>query len=108
GDVPVRRVELPLATCRAGVVARRRLRVHAELRHQAALDVVVVKVAADAELRHLKLTRSKDLARSADGVVGRLVEAVGEVRVGAELSGEDLGVERGFLGTRIPGQPGEV
>ena len=72
GDVAVRVVELPLTARRARVVARRRLRVHAELRHQAAVDVLVVEVAADAELGHLELAVSEHLARAGDGVVARV------------------------------------
>src|SRR2546422_7400325 len=41
----------PLATRGAGVIARRGLRVHANLSHQPGANIVIVKVAADAELR---------------------------------------------------------
>ncbi len=108
GDVAIRVVELPLAARRARVVARRRRRVHAELRHQAHLHVVVVEVAADAELRQLQLARSEDFARPADRVVLRMVEAVRERRVGAELAGEELGVHRRFLGARVAREPREI
>ena len=108
GDVAVGVVEVPLAARRAGVVARRRLRVHAELRHQPAAHVVVVEVAADAELRDLELARAEDLARARDRVVHRLVEGVGVVGVDAELAGEHLRVERRLLRARVAGQPGEV
>ena len=67
-----------------------------------------MKVAADAELRELKLAGSEDLARADDRVVLRLVEAVGEVRVDAELAGEHLRVERRLFGPRVAGQPREI
>jgi hypothetical protein len=67
-----------------------------------------VEVATETELRQLKFTRAEDLARTANRVVGRLVEAVGEVGVDAKLSGEGLRLERRFLGSGIPREPREV
>src|SRR5262245_5273958 len=94
GNVPVRVVQLPLAPAWAGIIAGSRLRVHAELGHQAALNVVVVKVAADTELRHLKLSRAEDLARSRNGIVLWFVETVGKVPVDPKFSCKCLGFER--------------
>src|SRR5437899_6807008 len=69
GEIAVGVVEIPLTSRRAGIVARCRLRVHSELRHQPATDVLVVEVASDAKLRQLNLAGSKDLSRSRDRVV---------------------------------------
>src|SRR5262249_61710327 len=43
-------VEIPLTAGRAGVIARLRLRIQAELRQHPAAYVVVMEVAADAEM----------------------------------------------------------
>ncbi len=67
-----------------------------------------MKVAADAKLRYLKFARSEDLRRSRDRVVRGLVEAVGVVRIRAELAGENLAVDRRFRGAGITCQPREV
>src|SRR6185295_8129834 len=67
-----------------------------------------MEVAADAELRHLNLTGPEDLTRTGNGVVDRLVERVGEVRVGAKLAGERLRIERRFFRAGVAGQPREV
>ena len=108
GDVPIRGIEVPLAACDARVVSRRRLRVHAELRHDASKYVVVMQVSAEPELRQLELAGSKDLARSDDRVVLRFVEAVCEIRVDAKFAGKYLAVDRRQLRAWVAGQPGEV
>src|SRR5258708_34278940 len=48
--------EVPLAASRAGVVARRGLRIQAELRHQPGADGVIGKAASTAKLRHVDFT----------------------------------------------------
>ena len=92
----------------AGVVARRHRRVHAELRHQAAADVLAMEVAADAELLHLQLARSSGLRRADERVVRRIVEVPDEARVGAELAREVLGIDRRVGRARVAVEPGEV
>ena len=37
-----------------------------------------------------------------------MVEIVNVVDVESELAGKQLGIERGILGSRVAGQPGEV
>ena len=102
GDVAVRVVEVPLAARRAGVVARRRRRVHAELGHQPAAHVVVVEVAADAELGDLDLAGA---AASVDPSIVwslRMVEIADVVDVDPEFAGEILRVERRALLRALP------
>ena len=55
-------VEIPLAAGGAGVVARRGLRIHAELRHQTGAHVVIMEIAADAKLRDVHFARAENLA----------------------------------------------
>ena len=97
-----------MAACRTGVVARRYFRVHPELRHEPAAHVVPVKVATDAKLRELDFSGSKDFARAAYTVIGRVVEVVDVIGVHPKLTCKDFRVYRGFFGSGVSGQPGEV
>jgi len=45
-----------------------------ELRHQPAADVLIMEIAADAQLRQLELAGSEHLSRTGNGVVLRTVE----------------------------------
>ena len=85
GDVAIGVGEVPLAARRARVVARRHLGVHAELRHEAAAHVVVVEVAADAELLHLNLLVRPLSDDPVERVIVRMVEVVDVVHVDADL-----------------------
>jgi hypothetical protein len=67
-----------------------------------------VEVPADTELRDLDFSVAEDLAGSTDGVVLGVMEAVGVIDVGAELSGECRGRERRVLGSRVARDPREV
>ena len=93
---------------RAGVVARGGDRIQAELRHQARPNVVIVEVAADAELGYLNFVRSKDFAGTANGVVFRMIEVVNVVDVGADFGSEKRGIEGGRLGASVAIEPGPV
>src|SRR5437016_12918656 len=90
GKVAIGIVQIPLAACGTGIIARRRLRVHPELSHDARLDIVVMEVAADAELRYLELVRAEDLARTADRVVLRMVEVLNVIDVNPDFRREEL------------------
>src|SRR5258707_541026 len=89
--IPVRIVELPLTARRAGIVARRCLRVQTELGHQAGTHIVIVKVASYTELRQLHFAVPEDLARSADRVILRMVETVVVSHIGANLWSKEAG-----------------
>ena len=77
---------------RAGLASLRGVivRVHAELGHEPAADVVVVEVAADAQLLDLHLVGAAGLAGAVESVVLGMVEVVDVVRVDTELAGEVL------------------
>ena len=77
--------KVPLSTRGAGVIARRGRGIHAKLRHQPAANVVVMKIAAHAELRHLDFIRPEYFARSADGVIFGMVEIVNVIDVCPEF-----------------------
>src|SRR5262249_1089492 len=68
-QVAVSIVEVPLAAGGAGVITRLRLRIHAKLRQQPAAHIVIMEVAADAELGEVHFARAKDLARPTDRVI---------------------------------------
>src|SRR6185295_11141067 len=107
-DVPVSVVQLPLAASGTGIIPRSRLRIHAKLRHQPSANVVVVKIAADSDLRELDFVRSEDFARTADRMIARMIERVMISRIESDLSGEDLAVDPRFFCAGVAGQPGEV
>src|SRR5438874_4354094 len=107
-DVAVCIRQVPLSTCGACIVARRGLGIEAELRHQTRAHVVVVEVAADAQLGYLYLIRAEYLARPVDGVVLRVTEVVGVVDVGADLRREELSRIGCVLGAGVAVEPGEV
>src|SRR5262249_15613900 len=86
--------KVPLSAAGAGIVPRSGLRIHSDLGHQPASYVLPVEVTAHAEHGELDLARPEDLARTGDGVVGRMSEVVVEAGVHPELEGEDGGVER--------------
>src|SRR5262249_28627501 len=101
-------VELPLAATGAGVVARRGLRVHSELSHQARLRTLVVEVAAEAELRELELPVTEDLARARDRVVLGRAEIVVVYRVDPQLADKDLARQRSIRSTGVARRPREI
>ena len=108
GQVAIGGVEIPLALGGTGIIARRGCGIHAELSHEAGADVVVVEIAAEAELLQLDLVRAKYFARSADRVVYRSVEVVGIGNIGADLRREEFRIESCFFGARVAVQPGPV
>src|SRR5215469_9327041 len=108
GNVAIRIGQGPLATCRAGVVARRCLRIHAELRHQPGTHVVVMEIAAHPELRSLDFVCPENFAGSADRVILRMSEVVDIVHVGSNFGSKELAVEGGCFRTWVPIQPGEI
>jgi len=108
GDVAVRVVEVPLPSRGARVVARRRLRVHAELGHQPGLNVLVEKVSSKSDLRQLDFVRPEHLARPGDGVVLGVGKAVVVRRVHAELADEGTPRERAIRRAVVAWRPGEV
>ncbi len=61
-DIPISVIQIPLAARRAGIIAWCRLRVQAKLRHQPGADVIVMKVAADAELGYLDFIGPENFA----------------------------------------------
>ena len=107
-DIAVGVGKVPLSACRARIVARRCLGVEAELCHQTRPHVVVVEVAANAQLGYLYFVGAEDFARSADGVVLRMTEVVGVVDVGADLRCKEPGCVRSIFGAGVAVEPGEV
>src|SRR6266436_1942787 len=107
-NIAVRIVQLPLTARWAGVITRRRLRIHTKLRHQPGAHVVVVKIAAYTELRHLHFVVPEDLARSTNRVVFRMIETVVVIHVGPDLWGKKLRGIRRVYGARIAVQPCEI
>src|ERR1700730_14146608 len=89
-DVTVSIIEAPLAACDADVIARLGLRIHPELRHHPATNVVVMKVPAQAQLCELDFTRAKDLTGAADRVVLRMVETAGVVHVESDFRSKEF------------------
>ena len=71
-------------------------------------DVVVVEVAADAQLLDLELAGAAALGAADQGVVLRVVEVVDVAGVDPELAGEDLRVERRLGCAGVAVEPGEV
>src|SRR5579872_4320215 len=108
GNVAVRGIEIPLSAGGAGVVARCRRRVHSKLCHQPGAYVRIMEVTANSHLRELNFIGTKDLTRSAYGVVLWMVEIVDVVDIDSHFGGEGFGVQWRLLGARIAGQPGEV
>ncbi len=108
GKIAICVVQVPLPAAHASVVARRGHRVLAELRHQPRVHVIDQQVATHAKLFQLDFLRAEHLARSADGVVRRMVEVEVVVGVDANLRGEVLRAQRAILGARVAVQPGPV
>ena len=75
-------VKIPLAARGAGVIARRGLGIQTELRHHPRSNIVIVKIAADAQLGHVHFIGSENLARTANRVVLGVSEVVDVVDVG--------------------------
>src|SRR6266850_6016552 len=108
GEITIGVVQIPLATRRAGIVARRGLRIQTKLRHQTRANIIIMKVATDAELRYLDFIGPENLARPADRVVFGMIEIVDVIDVGANFRSEEFRVHRRFFGSRVAGQPGKV
>src|SRR6266850_7925909 len=108
GEITIGVVQIPLATRRAGIVARRGLRIQTKLRHQTRANIIIMKVATDAELRYLDFIGPENLARPADGVVFGMIEIVDVIDVGPDFRRKELGIQRRFFGSRVAGQPGKV
>ena len=108
GDIAVGISQVPLSTRIAGIVARRGLRIHPELRHQARTHVVIVKVSTNSKLRDANFVRAEDLARSADRIVFRMVEIVVIDNVSSNFGRKKLGIKSGFLRAWIAVQPRPV
>ena len=83
GNITIGTGKIPLAVAGARIIPRRRDRIHSELGHEPGADVVVVEIAAYAQLLELNFVRAEELARAADGVIRWMVE-VGNV-VGVDL-----------------------
>ena len=107
-QIAIRVVEIPLSPRSARVIARRRLRIQSKLRHHARAHVVVVKISADAKLRHLHFVRSKHFARPADRVVLRMIEVVHVVDVRANFRREKFRIHRRILRPRSPVEPSPI
>src|ERR1700686_74985 len=89
-DVTVSIVEVPLASRHADVIAWLSLRIHPDLRHHPAPNVVVMKVAAQAQLCELNLAGAKNLARTTDRVVLWMVEAAGVIHIEPDFRREEF------------------
>src|SRR5947209_7791106 len=108
GEIAVGIVEVPLPAAGTGIVAWSGLRIQPQLRHQPSADVLVVKVAADAELSYLHLVGAKDLARPANRVVFGMGEVVDVVNIGPDLWSEELRIKSRGLGARIAVEPSPI
>ena len=67
-----------------------------------------MEVAAHTQLGHLNFARPKNLARSADGVVFRVMEVVDVIDIGADFGRNELGIESRRFGPRGAVQPSPV
>src|SRR5579872_399514 len=100
GEVAVGIGEAPLATCGAGIVAGLRLRIHAKLGHQTGVNVIEMEVSSNPKLRQLELLGAEHFARSADGIVRRMVEIVDVGDVAANFRCKEFRIEsRKFAAT---------
>src|SRR5215467_12333316 len=108
GQIAISVVEIPLAAGGAGIIARLRLRIHSELRQHPAANIIVMEVATEAEMRKLDFARAKDLARSTDRIILRMVEILVIGDVGSEFARKILGIDRRLLRPGVARQPGEV
>src|SRR5947209_13416283 len=67
-----------------------------------------MEVATCSELRYLEFIGAEYLARSADGVVCRMIEAVDVIHIGPDLRREEGRIEGRSFGARVTVQPGEI
>ena len=107
-QVAVRIVDIPLSLGVTGVIAHGRCGVHAKLGHESGANVVVVEVAAEAELLQLDFVGAKELARPAHRVVDGFVEIVVVGNIGADFRGEEVGIKGDVFVARVAVEPGPV
>ena len=107
-EVAVGVARRPRPARHAGVIPRRHRRIHSELGHHPAADVLVIEVAADPQLLHLELVRAARIGRADQRVILWLRDVVDVIAVEDELTREVLGRQREFGLPAIAVQPGEV
>ena len=86
---------------RAGVVAWRGRRIHPKLGHEPGANIVIVKIAADAELLQLDFLRPEKFTRPAHRVIRRMVEVENIVGVSSDLRRKKFRVPIYILGAGI-------
>src|ERR1700683_696439 len=90
GYILISSAKIPLAHSKAGIVAGRGSSKQAVHEQNPAAHAFPMKIAADAGLLHLYLTRTERFRRADDGVIDGLIEIFHVVRVEADFRREEF------------------
>ncbi len=108
GEIFVSAAQVPLAASDASVISRSRDSEHSTHGQDPAADVLIVEVAAEADLLQLNFVRAENLGRSTQRVILGVIEAADEVTVKTNFRSEEFGIPHRVFVASLAIEPSPV